>query len=130
MVVIKTHHIYGSDDLELNIQRGSKLTYHMAYDDQKEADGIIFSVPGFGEDSEISYQLNLIMHIAKTYNLIAICVEYHCFFSRIRTGASYGFNDFDTKIFLDIIQRYKIQLDPNNLDFNSVVEKLNQYVFF
>lgn len=128
MIVLKTYHIEGSDDKELDIKRASKLTYHIAYDDQKEPDGVIFSVPGFGEDSDINYQLNLIQHIAKTYNLLVVCVEYHCFFSRIRNGATYGLNPFDTEFFLDIIQRYKIELDPNNLDFKSIVEKLNQYI--
>lgn len=128
MIVVKTYHIEGCDDKELHIKRASKLTYHMAYDDQKSPDGIIFSVPGFGEDSDINYQLNLIQYIAKTYNLLVVCVEYHCFFSRIRNGATYGLNPFDTEIFLDIIDRYKIKLDPNHLDFESIVEKLNQYI--
>jgi len=128
MIQVKTHHIKGSYDLELNIKRKSLLSYHMVFDDQKEPDGFLFSIPGFGGDADINYQLNLIEHIAKTYNLIAICVEYHCFFSRIRNGASYGLDSFDMEIFLDIIQRYGIQLDPDHLDFESIVHKLNEYV--
>jgi len=128
MTIVKSYNIKATDDLELKILRESPLRYHIAFDDQKKPDGIIFSIPGFGADSDINYQLNLIEHISKTYNLIAVCVEYHCFFSRIRTGASYGLNPYDMEIFLDIIKRYGIELDPDHLDFDSVVTQLNDYV--
>lgn len=128
MIKIETRNIKGNDDLELNIKRSAPLTYHIAYDTTKRPNGVIFSIPGFGRDADINYQLNLIQYIAKKYNLVAVCVEYHCYFNRIYNGASYDFNSFDKNIFLDIVSRYNIKLDPENSDFEYMANKLNEYV--
>ena len=45
MIVLKSFNIKGSDDLELDIKRDSSLTYHIAYNESKEPDGMIFSIP-------------------------------------------------------------------------------------
>ena len=57
---ITTHNTFGHYDFELNIQRSSLLTYHTAKNENKNLDGILFSIPGFGDDNLISYQKNLI----------------------------------------------------------------------
>lgn len=84
-----TKSIKGTDDIELGISRASDLIYHCTAPDSQKADGLVFVIPGFGEDARGEYQRNLRTYIAETYNLMAVTVEFHCYQSRLSTGAAF-----------------------------------------
>lgn len=126
MIEIITHEIDSHDDFELNIKRESQLTYHMALNKEKKPDGIIFVIPGFGDDASLEYQQNLLTHITKEYNLLAVFVEYHALFARPSNGATFNFDPFDTELLIHIIQKYNIQLDENDLSFYGITKAIDE----
>lgn len=128
MIKLTTYSIKGSDDFELDLPRTSELTYHLAQNHDLEPDGIIFIIPGFGNDANLDYQKNIIKYIAKEYNLLAIFVEYHSCFNRQENGAHLEFNDFDLNIFNEILDRYDIDLKSDRLSFYEKLEILNTYI--
>lgn len=131
MIKLETYHIQGHDDFELNIKRDSQLTYHIAYNNTKEPDGIIFTIPGFGGDAVVNYQKNLIKYIAKEFNLLAVFVEYHSIFSRLtkdKETASCQFGVADTEILINIINKLNIKLDENNLDTQSIINQISRHI--
>lgn len=82
-----TSSIKGVDDIELGIPRASPLIYHCTAPESGKAEGLVFVIPGFGEDASGEYQQRLRSHLAKKYGLLAVTVEYHCYRSRPATGA-------------------------------------------
>lgn len=126
MIEIITHEINAHDDFELNIKRENKLIYHMTINKEKRPDGIIFVIPGFGEDASLKYQENILSHITKEYNLLAVFVEYHALFARPTNGATVKFDPIDTELLIDVIQKYNIQLDKNNLSFYAIAAALDE----
>lgn len=84
-----TKSIKGVDDIELDIPRTSVLIYHCAAPESGPAEGLVFVISGFGEDAASDYQRKLRTYLAETYNLLAVSVEYHCYQSRLSTGANF-----------------------------------------
>ena len=134
MIIVDTYDIEGHDDFELNIKRDSLLTYHLAYNNEKEPDGIIFVVPGFGNDGVVSYQINLIKYIAEQYNLLAVFVEYHALFAResnsndIIKKADCKFSSKDIEIIIQYLDLFKIELNDNQLDYETIVTILDNHI--
>jgi len=131
MITVDTKHTTGHDDFELNIPRKQLLTYHIAYDDEKEVEGIIFIIPGFGDDASVGYQKNLIKYIAEKYNLLAVFVEYHALFARLsddKESASYQFGRNDTELLIKYLEMLDIKLDENNLEYLNIVETIDQRI--
>ncbi|WP_304545867.1 DUF2920 family protein [Sulfurimonas microaerophilic] len=126
MVEFKTFQTTGHDDFELNIKRESKLTYHISYRTDNKHNGIIFVIPGFGEDASVEYQKNLLTHIAQEYGLLAVFVEYHAIFSRPSNGAIISFDERDGARLIDLIQKYNVILDENDLSVKSILLALNR----
>lgn len=107
------------------------MRYHIACNTQVEPDGIIFIIPGFGGDSSVDYQRSLIKDSALKYNVIAVFVEYHSIFARVsveKESAVMQFGKNDTELLIRTIDKYKIQLDENRLDFDSIVEQIKFHI--
>ncbi|QOP42155.1 DUF2920 family protein [Sulfurimonas marina] len=126
MVEFKTVQIEGHDDFELNIKRESKLTYHISYKADNKHNGIIFLIPGFGEDASVEYQKKLLTHITEEYGLLSVFVEYHAIFSRPTNGAIISFDEKDGIRLIDIIKKYNVVLDENDLSVKSILLALNR----
>jgi hypothetical protein len=86
-----TRSIKGVNDVELGIPRTSELIYHCAMPEIEQADGLVFVIPGFGEDASGEIQRGLRTYLAETYNLLAVTVEYHCSRSGLSAGAKFSF---------------------------------------
>jgi hypothetical protein len=128
MIIHKQYDIQGHDDFELNIKRESKLTYHFAYNQEVTPKGIIFVIPGFGDDNNIDYQKNLLQHIAQAYNFLAVYVEYHACFNRVnetKNSAKLNFGAIDIELLLQILKNYNITLNEKYLDFSSILYQVN-----
>jgi len=132
MILIKRYNIKPHNDFELNIKRESLLTYHISYNTNKKAEGIVFLLPGRGVDSSFKYQKKLMRYISEEYNVLAVFVEYHSIFSRVvkdeKKSAKYGFSRDDTDILFYMLKKYDLVLDENNLDFNSIIHQLEAQI--
>ncbi len=115
MIVTETRQITSCQDFELNVARPTLLEYDMAYPSQKRADAVVFIIAGFGEDTNSEYLRKLRHYTAETFNVVAVSVCYHCFYSRPNNGASLEFDDIDIAVLQDVIERYKV-------DFSEVAE--------
>ena len=131
MVDINTYDIDGHNDFELDIARKSPLRYHIAIENTKIPEGIVFLIPGFGNDSKVSYQKNLMKYIAEKFNVIAVFTEYHSIFARgtdEKESASISFSEEDTEILLNVIDKYNIKLDENNLNTRKILRTINNHI--
>ncbi len=129
MVNINRYDIQGNDDFELNIQRRSLLRYHISSNDLKEPSGIVFLIPGFGEDSQVNYQRNLMKYLSEKFNVVAVFVEYHSIFSRKtkeKESCIIDFSEEDVETLIEAIQKFNIQLDENKLDIDNVLKTINK----
>jgi pimeloyl-ACP methyl ester carboxylesterase len=78
--------IPGAPDAELGIPRKTPVTYHCTSRD-KSANGLIFVIHGFGNDTNSSHDKLLRRYIAETSGLLVVTVEYHCYHARPNSGA-------------------------------------------
>lgn len=77
-------------DIELGIPRASSLVYHCTAPETGRATGLVFVIPGFGEDAAGGYQQSLRNYLTETYGLLSVTVEYHCSQSRLSNGAVFN----------------------------------------
>lgn len=96
----------GSDDFELGIQRENSLKYFLTTPDSTSIKGLVFLIPGFGEDNNSEYQKNLREFIADTYDLACVSVMYHAIQSRPANGGQLGFEDNDIELLKIKLQQY------------------------
>jgi len=82
--------VKGADDIELGILRSSPLIYHCTAPAVGRSSGLVFVIPGFGEDAAGAYQQSLRAYLADKYDLLAVTVEYHCSQSRLSNGAVFN----------------------------------------
>lgn len=127
MAQFKTYSIEAHYDFELNIPRKTPLTYHFAYGSNKPK-GIIFIIPGFGADANLQYQTNLLKYIAQTHNLMAVFVEYHGIYSRLENGATMQFDSIDIEYVIQLIEKYNINLQDDQLDFSNIVSSIDNAI--
>jgi len=122
--------INGVDDFELGIKRKSSLTYSITTPIGKPK-GIVFVIPGFGADSNQEYQQKLRIHIATSYNLAAVSVNYHAIQIRPETKAKIVLEQEDILSLQDAIRRNNLcpQSDLiSNLEALSKISMANNHV--
>ncbi len=126
MIVTETKHIASCQDFELNVARPTTLRYDLAYPSDGAADAVVFIVAGFGEDTNSEYLRKLRHYTAETFNVVAVSVCYHCFYSRPNNGASLEFDDLDIAILQDVIARYDVDFsEVTEITKERVLEHLN-----
>ncbi len=121
MIVTQTRQISSCQDFELNVARPTTLHYDIAYPCEGMVDAVVFIIAGFGEDTNSEYLRKLRHYTAETFNVAAVSVYYHCFYSRPNNGASLEFDDIDIAVLQDVIARY-------NIDFSEVEEVTKERV--
>lgn len=79
--------IDGIDDFELGLPRQGKLHYRCVVPEGGPASGLVFVIPGMGDDMDNAYNLVVRRYLAAKYNLVAVTVRYHCSRMRPSSGA-------------------------------------------
>lgn len=74
--------ISGHPDFELGIPRTVPVAYDAEIPESGAADGLVFIIPGFGDDKDDALLTIVRRHIAATYNLVAVSVRPHCYYCR------------------------------------------------
>ena len=82
--------------------------------------GLIFFVACFGLDNE--YIDNWLGKASEKYQMHAICVEYHCFYSRPEQGATISFTQRSTNELIQLCHKWEIKYDLNRL--NEAIHEL------
>jgi hypothetical protein len=103
--------IASSDDFELSIKRTSDITYRYSYPKNRKLNGMVFVISGFGDDTNSDYNRKLRSYIAKEFDVCAISVDYHCFFSRPNNGAKIEFDEFDRELIINNLNSNGIEFD-------------------
>lgn len=96
----------GADDFELGIKRENPLRYTLTLPDNAEPKGLVFVIPGFGEDSNSEYSKKLREFIADKYSLASTSVMYHAIQSRPANGGQIGFEDNDIELLTKKLHQY------------------------
>lgn len=126
-IITEEKSIKSCDDFELNLERSQNLSYKYSYPKSKKLQGIVFIIQGFGADPD--YMDNLRLFIAEEFSVVAVDVYYHCFFSRLENGANLEFDNIDTLILQDIIDKYKIDFSGvKDINTNSVLQNMNEQI--
>lgn len=114
-IIQATGKVKSSDDFELSITRGRDVDYSYSYPADKKVKGIVFIIPGFGEDTNSSYSQMLRDYIAKTFEVAAVHVIYHCFYSRFDIGAEVGLDKTDEEILLHHLKKYNLSITSRKI---------------
>lgn len=117
-----TKSISGSNDTELGIRRTSLLTYHCAAPNADGAAGLVFSIPGFGDDASGAYQQSLRRYLAEQHGLLAVTVEYHCSQARLGNGAVFSVSEDEYRGLVDLCARHHVTL----MGPESIAQALSQ----
>lgn len=72
----------GHEDFELGVPRTVPVTFEAEVPENAPADGLVFLIPGFGEDTDEAYTRLTRRQIAAKYNLVVVSVRAHCHFCR------------------------------------------------
>lgn len=115
----------GAEDFELGIKRESPLRYTLTLPDSAEPKGLVFVIPGFGEDSNSEYAKKLREFIADQYALASTSVMYHAIQSRPANGGQLGFEDHDIELLTKKLHQYGSPI-ANNIAEN--VDLLDQAI--
>lgn len=109
----------GAEDFELGLKRESPLRYTLTLPDSAEPRGLVFVIPGFGEDSSSEYARKLREFIADQYALASTSVMYHAIQSRPANGGQLGFEDHDIELLTKKLQQYGSPIA------NNIAENVN-----
>ncbi|MCH9813718.1 MAG: DUF2920 family protein, partial [Epsilonproteobacteria bacterium] len=117
-------------DFELDIPRRDNVEYKYSYPSEGKLKGIVFIIPGFGDDSNLSYSDNLREYIAEKFSVIAVNVYYHCFYSRVENGAKLTLDASDKKLLHNHLDRYNIAYQDNSYfdALSDLDDKLDEQV--
>lgn len=72
----------GHEDFELGVPRTVPITYDAELPENGAADGLVFLIPGFGDDTDEAFMRLTRRQIAAKYNLVAVSARVHCHFCR------------------------------------------------
>ncbi|MDY6862184.1 MAG: DUF2920 family protein, partial [Thermodesulfobacteriota bacterium] len=117
----KCFEISPPEDVELRIEERTKLKYLLTFPagyKEKDQKGLIFVIPGFGDNAESEYQTDKLRpYLADKYDCIVAGVRYH---NDLRVRKTYRINiDKICKLY---------ELDPNYfstpLNFDEIISKL------
>lgn len=106
MAIHAENETIGADDFELGIKRESPLRYHVTLPTNGERKGLVFVIPGFGEDNNSEYLKKLREFIADTYSLVCVTVMYHAIESRPNNGGQLGFEEEDIALLKEKMHQY------------------------
>lgn len=109
----------GAEDFELGLKRESPVRYTLTLPDSAEPRGLVFVIPGFGEDSNSEYARKLREFIADQYALASTSVMYHAIQSRPANGGQLGFEDHDIELLTKKLQQYGSPIA------NNIAENVN-----
>lgn len=128
MITTKSFDIASCDDFELGIRRQNLLRYTISFPSNiSEIKGILFIIPGFGEDANSDYMESLRVSIAKEYSLAVVNVFYHCFYNRPNLGARLYFDDKDISVLKEISHFYEIDFSSlPDITEETVLDHLNK----
>ena len=134
MIVNKTYFINSCDDIELNIKRTSKLEYRITFDDEKPMKAIVFTIDGFGVNSNISFLDFNRKFLCEKFDVVVVDVFYHCFCARKSINEEYNPkmvpNADDINTMKNVLSNFNINVlvDENNFfDFIPFInEKIQQ----
>lgn len=117
--------VEGLADFELpNSPRQRPLTYTLTLPadctPEKPAKGLVFYIPGFGEDNNTEYVGKIRRFLAETYNLASATVDYHAIQARPEQGA---------RLFIDEEGSQFLQLLSHKYGVTSDNKSIHEYLF-
>lgn len=129
MIVKKDYEIATCDDMELNIQRESKLEFKLWFDDAKETKALVFINQGLGADCNDPYLDFIARDLIKNLNIAIIGVNYHCIGNRPQTGSSFYLDDIDKLILNESCKAIHLKLPMEVKEINTH-EKMSEVFHF
>lgn len=127
-IITKKGVVKSTNDFELSIYRHKDVEYKYSYPDSIKLKGIVFIIPGFGDDTNSEYSKHIREYIAKEFSVLAIHVSYHCFYSRLENGADAIMDDVDFKILSrhlikhNLVHLQKLSIDEILQELDSAID--------
>jgi hypothetical protein len=108
--------IKGVDDFELGIKRQNPLKYFLTLPDSEKIEGLVFLIPGFGEDSNAEYITKFRTFVADDYSLACVSVSYHAINARRNKNANIVFEFDDIERLNELLRHYGCPLNYKSID--------------
>ena len=115
-----------SYDFELSIKREKGVIYNYTYPKNKKLKGIVFIIPGFGDDTNSEYSQKLRDYVAKEFDVVAVSAIYHCFSSRLNNGGVETLDDYDELVLLSNLKRFNIEVETD--DLHEILNNINEEI--
>lgn len=125
-IIQKVDYVKSSDDFELSIKRDKDVEYLYSYPQDTKLRGIVFIIPGFGEDTNSEYGQKLRDYIAQKFSVVAVHVLYHCFYSRMSNGASAIMDEVDREILFHHLKRHNLKITSNTI--NDILKEIDKAI--
>lgn len=107
--------------MELNIARTSKLEFKLDFDDKKNIEALVFFIAG-GAASIEDYSY-IASYTARTFNVAAVRVRYHCIDNRPHLGAHFGMDELDKDLMQNELSQIGLAFDKQSIkDYESMNE--------
>lgn len=100
MQINRIYEIDSCDDVELDIERESKLEFKLWYDDEKKPEALVFFIQGIGSDCHDKILNFIAQNLIQKLNIAFVSVNYHCIGNRPQTGSTFYLDEID-KLILD-----------------------------
>ncbi len=107
---IECFDIAGPPDVELGVTVPRKLHYELCRPSGGPAKGLLFYVAGCGDPP--GYAQNLIQWVAARFGYVAVFVRYHCYGSRLNTGAKLAFDDNAANVIRHLCTTHGVPTPP------------------
>lgn len=99
MAIHRTHQVQGAPDIEHGSPRTLAVGYSVflpdGHGDEDLLDGLVFFIPGFGQDNDQGYIKSFCGWVADTFGLACVSVDYHAHGCRPGNGATRQFTQPD-----------------------------------
>lgn len=115
--------IDGPADFELGRPRTAPLAYTASFPDGP-AKGLVFLIPGFGDDTADGYAAALRRHVVEDHAMAAVSVRYHCYGSRPATGAKIEIDGRDIVTLLGLAMRNGVKIGDQQ-DVIDIAKRLH-----
>jgi hypothetical protein len=118
----------GIDDFELGIKRQTPLKYCLTLPDNEKIDGLVFFIPGFGQDSNDEYIIKFRTFVADNYSLGCLSVQYHAINARRNKNANIVLEYEDIEHLNEVLKYYGCSLNYKSIEeaifvLDQVIEK-------
>ncbi|QBZ83488.1 hypothetical protein GHNINEIG_01543 [Hydrogenovibrio crunogenus] len=112
-------------DFELGFEHCPRQTDYLIAQPKERAKGLVVYIPGFGDDAG-TYREKFCLKVAEKYDLAAMTVDYHCFYSRPEVHSATVYEAEDVALIEKLFLAHNLPFAGDTIE--EGVEILNKHL--